>query len=62
MLRKEEDAVAEKQAQCRQVDGGAAHDLPGLIAVVERKRQRQQVVIDEVAQVLLDVDRHRAGD
>ena len=62
VLRKEEDAVAEKQAQCRQVDSCATHDLPGLIAVVERKRQRQQVVIDEVAQVLLDVDRHRAGD
>ena len=62
MLRKEEDAVAKKQAQGGQVDRCATHDLPGLIAVVDRKRQRQQVVIDEVAQVLLDVDRHRAGD
>ena len=58
----EHEAVAEEEAHRLQVDRGARHQLPGLLAVEERELERLEVDVEQVAQVELDRQRHPAGD
>ena len=61
-LQDEHEAVAEEEAHGLQVDGGARHQLAGLLAVEEAELQALQVAVDELAQVVLDAQRDAPGD
>ena len=56
------EAVAEEEAHRLQVDRRARHELAGLLAVEEAELEREQVVVDLVAQVVLDAERDLARD
>ena len=51
------EAVAEEEAHGVQVDGRARHELPGLVVVEEAELERQEVLVEPVAQVVLDAER-----
>ena len=61
-LQHEDEAVAEEEAHGLQVDGGARHQLPGLLAVEEAQLELLQVLVHAVAQVELDAERDAARD
>ncbi len=58
----EDQAVAEEEAHRLQVDGRARHQLAGLLAVEERRFERLQVAVHQVAQVELDRERDAPRD
>ena len=62
VLREEDEAVAEEEADGLEVDRRPRHELSGLAAVVEAERQAQKVRVELVAQVVLDGERLPAGD
>ena len=62
VLEEEDQPVAEEEPDSLEVDGGAGHELAGLVAVVEAERQPDQVRVDAAAHVHLDVERLAAGD
>ena len=57
VLREEDQAVAEEEADRLQVDRGPRHQLPGLMAVVVPEREPQQASVEGVAHVPLDGER-----
>ena len=61
-LEDEDQAVAEEEAHRGQVDGGARHQLPGLLAGEEPHLELLQVLVEQRAQVELDRQRDLAGD
>ena len=61
-LRDEHEPVAEEEAHGLQVDGRARHQLAGLLGVEEAELEREQVLVDAVAQVDLDAERDAPGD
>ena len=58
----EDQAVPEEEADRLQVDGGARHQLPGLLAVEERELERLQGRVQRLAQVDFDGQRHPPRD
>ena len=62
MLEEEDQAVAEEEPDALQVDGRAAHQLAGLVAVVEAEREPHELRVDRGSHVELDVERLLAGD
>ena len=62
VLEEEDEAVAEEEAHALEVDRGAAHQLPGLVAVVEAEREAHEVGVEPAAHVHLDVERLPAGE
>ncbi len=61
-LQDEHEAVAEEEAHGRQVDGGPAHQLAGLLVVEEAELQALQLAVEALAQVVLDAKRDAPGD
>ena len=62
VLREEDQAVAEEEADRLEIDRRPRHELPRLAAVVEAERQAQEVRVELVAQVVLDAERLSPGD
>ena len=62
VLEEEDEAVAEEEADALQVDGGARHQLPRLMAVVEAEREPEELRVHLVAEVELDAERLAARD
>jgi hypothetical protein len=62
VLREEDQSVAEEEAHRLEVDGGARHQLPGLVPVVEPEREAHELRVEAVTQVVLDPERLPAGD
>ena len=62
VLEEEDQAVAEEEAHALQVDGRAAHQLAGLVAVVEAERETNELRVDGLPQIELDEQRLLAGD
>ena len=62
VLEEEDQAVAEEEAHALQVDGRAAHQLAGLVAVVEAEREADELRVDGLPHVELDGERLLAGD
>ena len=60
--KKKIEAVAEEEPDALQVDGGPAHELTGLVAVVEAKREPDELRVDRRAHVQLHVERLLPGD
>ena len=58
----EDQAVAEEEAHRLEVDGGARHQLAGLLAVEEPELEALELPVERVAQVDLDPERDAAGD
>ena len=61
-LQDEHEAVAEEEADGLQVDRHARHQLAGLLAVEEAELEALEVAVEQLAQVVLDAERHAAGD
>jgi hypothetical protein len=61
-LRDDHEPVAEEEAHGLQVDGRARHELAGLLTVEEAELEPEQVVVDLVAQVVLDAERDLSRD
>jgi hypothetical protein len=59
-LHHEDEPVAQEEAHGRQVDGGARHELAGLLTVEEAQLERLQVAVQPAAQVELHAQRHAA--
>ena len=62
VLEEEDQPVAEEEADALEVDGGPAHELPGLVPVVEAERQAHEMGVEAAAHVHLDVERLAARD
>ena len=62
VLEEEDEAVAEEEAHGLQVDRGTAHQLSGLMPVVEAEREADELRVHGGAHVELDVERLLAGD
>ena len=62
VLEEEDQAVAEEEADALQVDRRAAHQLAGLVAVVEAEREPDELRVDRLPHVELDRERLLAGD
>ena len=62
VLEEEDQPVAEEEAHALEVDGCAAHQLAGLVAVVEAERQPDEACVHGAPHVHLDVERLPAGD
>ena len=61
-LQDEHEPVAEEEAHGLQVDGRARHQLAGLLVVEEAELEPLQVAVQQLAQVVLDAERHAPGD
>ena len=53
-LADEDEAVAEEEAHRLEVDGGARHQLARLLAVEEAELETLKLLVERVAQVVLD--------
>ena len=62
VLEEEDQAVAQEEAHALEVDGGARHQLAGLMAVVEPEREPDEVGVETLAQVHLDSECLSARD
>ena len=62
VLEEEDEAVAEEEAHALQVDGRAAHQLAGLMPVVEAEREADKLRVDGLAHVHLHGERLAARD
>ena len=62
VLEEEDEAVAEEEADALQVDGRAAHQLAGLMPVVEAEGEPHELRVERRAHVHLDGERLLAGD
>ena len=61
-LQDEDEAVAEEEADLRQVDGRPRHELTRLLMVEEPELELLQMGIEALAQVVLDAERDAPGD
>src|SRR5262249_1620356 len=57
VLEEEDQPVTEEETDALEVDGGARHQLAGLVAVVEAERQTHEMRVEALAEVHLDVER-----
>ena len=62
VLEEEDQPVAEEEADALQVDGRAAHQLAGLVPVVEAEREPDELRVERRPHVHLDEQRLLAGD
>ena len=61
-LQDEDEPVAQEEAHRLQVDGGARHQLSGLLMVEETELQALEMAVEPLAQVVLDAEGDLPGD